>query len=1471
MPDRPANTTSPDPRAPRERPGTDPTPDASHGRSLATLLFRPTGGFKRRCLLWSLVIASALLGIVLALTRTGITRAIVVAQLERSLGLTVDAASAVIEPDGAILIRRAVVRIPGIPGRAGRVLEIEQGRIGVRWTDVLGDGPVVRRIDLDSPTLRLSVETGTGRVNIEALAAALDRSPGPAEIPELVARNAIVEFDEHGPGGTQTLKRLIVDGRLVPDPRGNGYLASVAERVGGGGDEGGIARTPLRASGRVWDGHARFAVGAVDLSDWGPMSMPSDVRDIVEMLGLQGRVARTELSYDSERGVHAKAMLDAVAVNLPFDAEGRYTPGGDLARMHQVSGTLELSGAGVRAELDGILEDLPYRASLDYAGTSLDSPFACELVTEGFELREEPEFVPFAPPEIAEHLDDFSNPTAMVDARVSINRGPARSEGPAPIEVQGYLDISHGRASFQGFPYPFEQMSGVIFFSNDRVTIKLTGTNPTSGARIVADGVIAPPTPEAGVDLEIIAHDVPVDGVLRSALGSRASLLDEILASGVESSASFELGGTARVTIDVQRKPGPDSDWPWTARAEFDRLGIIPDAFPLPMTGFGIGLEIDDLGVRVQDGRFEPVNGGSVDLDFEAGFQTGGGVDAVRIDAQAIGLGLDALTADALVRSLDLFAPEASGAVTRARGSLDPSGRFDAQLRIGAPGPGTPALDLVVTPRDASLIMACDAGATGDPLSVEALSGRVRVRDLSVDADLVGVLHDDRHDAEFAIQAATPGPGGAGPSLTAVLPSFTSELAIEDLLEAFSPQVARDINDLRARFRPDFAGDAVVTLDPERSDGLGVRVEVDRLTHAEFDAPFGRVRIEDASGKLAFEQGRGFEFSELEGSMDPVARSVADAPDAGIGPATSFRLHGTIPLADSMTNVDDGRTRSLDVSLRGLPVDSGAARWAIELAGGEAAVGSLDRGDVRGEVDWRGTVHRYGPDGGWTAAGLIRPRWIGFDNAGSSVRLDGFEGGIGIEPSGEVRIESLSARAGQAVLRVDATLRDDSRTDGSRARSAGNGVWTLRGSASLDGPSLADDARAMLPRPVRAALESIAFDALGPMSIRIEDAALEFGPDGDARAGGFAYDVAGRAEFQDANADVGVSITGAAGSAEFHASSGRTGEQAPEVIVETALDRARVEGVLVTDARATIAQDQDSGTLAVDGIGADCYGGRLGGHAEVRQDVRLSGEPGVRFDARLLSSGVRFAPVLDDLERSKEDGSGIDDRDEQVIPDASRGVLAGELALGGWVGDASSLRGRGAIRVSEGRVLAMPLLMPLLEVSSLQVPGTGRFDLALARFYVRGDVVALSEVLALADTVELYGYGSMLWSTRELDLWFDSRGRRRVPVVGDLLDEFRRGLAVARVSGTLGDPSVRLSPLDSTRELLGRVLGGRPTGDERRLNELRKRAAEQRSVLRDQGRRIRRDSGPIMPIQGLSQGSRSVPSEKDTVPSGPRP
>lgn len=1424
----PASSRAPETPGPDQAPFAGPPADQS-ADALADPAAESPRRRRRRRIILILVLLLAPIVAALVLTRSPLTTAIVESRLEQILGLDINARSAIVGLDGRVVVHDAVFRVEGVPGHAAEFLRVERCVIRLDWSSPTAPRPT--SIRLTRPTVVLSTNTDSGALNIEPLARLSPRGDASTDLPEIIADEVGIEIAEHGPAGSvDVLRRLVADARLGLSADASRYELVVRERTRN--------RRPIEVAGVIDGQRMRFEVSAIDLSRWGPASVPEPIRDLVRDLDLAGAVQDLEILVEPGRPVRMQARLERVALNLPVDLRGTPAPDDSLARMTEIRGDFALSSDGLTADLRGILEDLPYRAEVEYHADRPGEPFTCKLTTTGYELTRDPALVPFLPTLVAARLRDFSAPTGTLDAEVIIERAPAASAAdPAPeIKVRGWVTVRDGRASFERFPYPFAEVSGVFFFDDDKVEVQLAGRNTATGATFDATGLFTPPTEDAAVELTVRARGVPIDDALRTGLRSRGGVIDALfadqLAEALEAEGllaadnPFSLGGTGDITVLVTRTEGHDGIWGWSADASFPRLGLVPTRFPLPIIGRDVRLEIGESSARLAQGSFHTLDGQSLDIQLEAVVDAaappeadsstpadsdGGPAVPIRATIRA-----DRLPVDARLRAALRLAPEARS--DRAAELLDRLGvvgsaKIDASFEeIGDQSTWAVRVEPVeLTARPRSL----RGGEHSDPVRLDRVTGWLDLKPERASFELAAVATGADDAASRVRVTGWAGLGQDPPpyEIQARADSFDTSIAIERIADAFSTDAGSRLARARADFNPVGVADVALSLSSIDNDadyavellqirGGSVTIADTRLGFGALDGRIaitpGLARFAEVAGELTVEGVSGARIA-LDGSV-----ALAAFDDQAPPPPAEQSLRARVAALDLASPLTDlALARALDDSARG---------WIAEL-------------DPAGRLDASLTATTDADS--LRLAGTATPRSLAFTRRGERIVFDTVAGSIDFDENG-ARTASLTLQAADWRAQLQGALARDPQ-----------GATTLEGSGTIDADGLPAALRAVLPDAVEEALAALEMDVQGPLTLNLPSLRARLADDG------LTLDAAGEVAFDGASAELGVSVTDAAGRASFKVV--RTPEDpAPRFAIQFLADRLRADGIAMTSARAQVLQGDRPGEVRVPEFSAACHGGIVAGSVDL---LRLAPDSPRSFDVRARASDVRLKPVLDDLQLAAElrdDTPPADSRENPPLDaapdtatDSTRGVVSGELLFGGIVGDPAARRGRGTFRVSEGRVLDFPLAMPLLEVSNLQLPTSGRFDLALISFYVEGNTVVFDELSAFASSIELYGYGTMTLPEQQLDLWFSSRATRPIPVVSDLIEGIRDELVMARVTGPVADPSVATVPLRTTGRLMGNLLSGSPTPEERRLDDIRQRAIAERDRIRRAGERVR--------------------------------
>lgn len=1438
---------------------------------------------------------------VIIITQSPLLRWQLLPRLEKALDLQVEARSVYIARDGHLVMDKALFRLTDVEAPADEFLAVSRILIDIDWWRLLRGEAKIRGVEMNEPVLVVSQSLDDRMLNIGRLALPpSETAPGAAtspskvwaspleHIPTIVATGARLELGEHQGGRYTPLRLLHIDGHFAPSLKEAGaYEFLLTEREAP--DQPPDSENPgLRVSG-IWS-QGRFALTVENflLDAWPAESVPSPVRGLFRDLDLRGNVPRTSFTYVETEGITARFDLRGVAMNLPVEAtlpapapgEAEvYGPPPRFMRLRDTEGAITFTRENVVAQVQGRVEDMPYRVTWFHQGTSQNSAFTCDFVSEGFRIERNPLLLPYAPPTVAERLRDFSSPTATVDTRMTIRRGqPIQREGepeqPGPITVTGQMDLKDGVAAFENFPYQVIDISGTFRFTSEQIElIGITGRSRT-GASVTAHGLIAPLDDEAQVDVTVEVRQALIDEEMIRAFGEehrdlipslfseeryrslleqglirtraqaaeeereRAALRSALAANQNDAAARrrldelliraeipiFDLGGAADIRVHVHRPYGDHTPWQTTVDITLPEAGLLPEVFPLPIVARNVTVHVDNSDGRLTGGTFTTLSGAAADVaaTFAVPLAKKGAKPRVDVAISAADVALDDLVMNALpgkpeaeykriMRDLHLSG-SASGQVRVAHrpseGAEESKLGFDADLRVrsasASPGDGDPSQRLLISALDGRvqvnehrliLDFQCTPAAAGHPAGGR-ISGQVR-------ADLSRLDSDEPATYTASIN----------------WPDLPLEAPIEGLIRVFSAPAADRIVSLRQSYSP--TGLIDVSLDVKAdADGPVATANLASARRVAFNLLESRAEIIESSGSvsIATEPGH-ITFDDFESPL-----VFADAP------AGSLSLSGRW----SLEAADPDQT-PLIAGLRHSAIEGPLMMQALKAFTSDAVQELVAGHNPRGIIDLHAALIP-GDDGPKWRMLRVAPHALALEAHGTPVELSRISGIIEVEPArsgtgvGSGVVRGLSATAPEWSLRADAawTARD-------------NGATSIRSEFAISGQRLTPDLLALLPDDVRETAEQLMLEIAGPFQVDGARLDLTLDPEGQSSS----IDFSASTRFREARVDAGVEFNQVTGRAEARYERPYAGAR-PIFNFDIRADAMSCAGIDMTDGMVTIRSGSAPGEIVVTGGTAEIHGGRIAATARVwptgnpaqppadpaairsenLEDAPAASPappaPDREFHAFIQLSGVRFNPLLNQLiasvdpagEASPElvpavdpaealEGVGDGTIDLVEAGDLSRGILGAQISLTGMVGEPDSRRGRGIINISDGRVLNLPVVMALIEVANLQLPFNSRLDFARADFYIDGGVIVFNELAAYSRLIEIVGHGTLLWPEQTLDLRFNTRSARPIPILSQIVQGIRSQFVTTTVRGSLSRPDVRLQQPTTQGRILG--------------------------------------------------------------------
>lgn len=242
-------------------------------------------------------------------------------------------------------------------------------------------------------------------------------------------------------------------------------------------------------------------------------------------------------------------------------------------------------------------------------------------------------------------------------------------------------------------------------------------------------------------------------------------------------------------------------------------------------------------------------------------------------------------------------------------------------------------------------------------------------------------------------------------------------------------------------------------------------------------------------------------------------------------------------------------------------------------------------------------------------------------------------------------------------------------------------------------------------------------------------------------------------------------------------------------------ERFTVKGKSITDLKADIILDPNTGRWSAENFLGDCYDGRILGNFQVAE-----ADQGVlRYLLEVAFHRVALQPFL----LAGKTGQAAE-------KSYTSGTMNAALSLGARVGDGSSRLGICRVHVVDMQVGKVSPLGSLLSVLRLSEPRDYTFEQMLIESYLRRNTLLIEQFDMSGRDVAFAGSGTMDLPTGEVDLTLTARGRRVAATEPTVLQSLTEGLghAVVRmeVTGQIDDPQVETKALPVIEDSL-RILG----------------------------------------------------------------
>jgi hypothetical protein len=503
-----------------------------------------------------------------------------------------------------------------------------------------------------------------------------------------------------------------------------------------------------------------------------------------------------------------------------------------------------------------------------------------------------------------------------------------------------------------------------------------------------------------------------------------------------------------------------------------------------------------------------------------------------------------------------------------------------------------------------------------------------------------------------------------------------------------------------------------------------------------------------------------FAVSDLSGEM------VLTPGRLGIKELTGQRGEAQVKVRGAISWDDNTPRAVLNASATNLPLDSALYKMLPKKAQ-EGWDQVSPQGSVDAEINFSGRFSQAttAPADEASAAGFevtLHPRQLTLTPSVLPYRLDEVKGAITILAD-KVLLKEMTARHGDAVLHFGGTGKLGDSTN-----------WDLK--LSADDLPVDQDLLKAMPKSMASLFEnlkvggklSFAFDKLLYQQKGANDADVDF---------------AVKLTLNDSRMEVGMSMSDVEGGIDLSGTvrHGKLGELQGEVKIP----KLKIAGRSSGNFEARIDKSADESTVRLSKMRADLAGGDMAGKVEVSfPDDGPSG-----YAMSLLLRNASVAELAGERE-----------------PEL-KGQLSASLDLEGNWDDPASRRGRGDVLVNGKNMYRIPVVLGLLQIANLSLPISSPFTEATTRYMVQGQTVTFENISLRSSNMVMQGNGSLDFNTRKVELVFttDNPNWPRLPFIQDLIEGARHELLQIHVRGTIQDPKVSATAMNTVTTTVDEV------------------------------------------------------------------
>jgi hypothetical protein len=424
---------------------------------------------------------------------------------------------------------------------------------------------------------------------------------------------------------------------------------------------------------------------------------------------------------------------------------------------------------------------------------------------------------------------------------------------------------------------------------------------------------------------------------------------------------------------------------------------------------------------------------------------------------------------------------------------------------------------------------------------------------------------------------------------------------------------------------------------------------------------------------------------------------------------------------------------------------------------------------------------------------VVTPRNLTVTPQAIPYRLDNLSGTVTIAP-GAVTFHDITGHHGGADVHISGT-----------GATEASGAWDIK----LAGEKMFvdDDLKKAVPDALRSIADSsqlqgtIAFNFSklkiwsDPITPTTSPSIAKPGPSGPGKPAPEStvnVDYAAKLTIADGSLTTGVPLAHVTGSADFTGST-RHGKLT-DLSGSFDVPSLEISGRPAQNFRADLSKRQGQQVLRLANIQTQMVGGQVAG--QIEWETPDSGP--ARYAMALVLHNADVATLTGD-----------------AMPNV-HAALSASLAMQGNLDDEGSRRGGGDIAVTGTELYKIPIVMGLLQITTLSLPITSPFNEGTCKYSVDGTRVTFETIELRAKEMTMSGNGHLDYNTGRVALSFSTQSKSwlKLPVVNDLLQGARNELLQIHVRGTIQEPKVSTTSMGTFSTTVDEVIkGGNPPPD----------------------------------------------------------